>query len=165
MSRKFISIVLAASVAVTAISAPQAQAGNRELKRFLAGVAAIAVIGAIANESSNRRTQQPAYNPRYDRDYRRDGYHSYPYAPPTPRPLPRQVSRKLLPSTCLKTVRKDGHRRNVMMLNCLKRNFSYTASLPKTCTTNIRRNDGTRFMRSAYGFRCLQDHGYSIAYN
>lgn len=175
MSRKFISVIVAASIAVTALTAPQAQAGNRELNRFLAGVAAIAIIGAIANEKSSSQARQPAYippTPRRDYEQRRDDnlrrqneFHSYPIAPPTPRPLPRHVSRKSLPSVCVKNVQANGHRRNVLMLNCLKRNFSYTASLPNTCSTNVARNDGTRFVRPAYGLRCLQNHGYSVAYN
>lgn len=143
MSRKFISIVLAASIAVTALSVPQANAGNRALKQFFAGVAAIAIIGAIAEGNKTRRAPT--------------------YVEPTTRPLPPQVRRKILPKNCLKTVHTNGQRKNVYLLRCLKRNFDFTNELPNACTTNVPRNDGTNFLRPAYGARCLGKYGYKVA--
>ncbi len=143
MSRKFISIVLAASIAVTALSVPQAQAGNRALNKFLAGVAVIAVIGALAESRGNRR--EPTY------------------VNPTTRPLPPQVQRKILPRNCLKTVNTQGRRQNVYLLRCLKQNYDYTNELPNACTTNVSRNDGTNFLRPAYGAQCLGQYGYKVA--
>jgi len=160
MSRKFISVIIAASIAVTAISAPQVQAGNRELTRFLAGAAALAIIGSAINDRNNRRrSNEPSYEPGYA-----PSFYGHTTAP-TPRHVPRRASRKILPSVCLKTIHSNGQRRNLFFLRCLKRNFSYTNALPNACARNVRRNDGTPFMRPAYGLHCLQNHGYEVAYN
>lgn len=59
MSRKFISLVLAASLAVAGLTAAPARAGNDDLAKVLAGVAAVAVIGAVINE--NRKDRNDGY--------------------------------------------------------------------------------------------------------
>ncbi len=51
MARKFISFIIAASVAVTGLTAAPAQAGDRDLARALAAIAGVAIVGAVINES------------------------------------------------------------------------------------------------------------------
>ncbi len=53
MSGKFISIIIAASIAVTGITASPAQADERDLARALAAIVGVAVIGAAVQDSRN----------------------------------------------------------------------------------------------------------------
>lgn len=52
MSRKFITFVLAASIAATGLSAQSARAGDRDLGRALAAIAGIAIVGAAIHDAN-----------------------------------------------------------------------------------------------------------------
>ena len=56
MSGKFISFIVAASIAVTGMTAAPAQASERDLARALAAIAGVAIIGAAVknNRDENR---------------------------------------------------------------------------------------------------------------
>ena len=60
MARKFMSLIIAASIAVTGLSAAPAQASDRDLARALAAIAGVAIIGAVIhdNNKSKRRVIQ-----------------------------------------------------------------------------------------------------------
>ena len=51
MSGKFISFIVAASVAVTGMTAAPAQASERDLARALAAIAGVAIVGAAIHDS------------------------------------------------------------------------------------------------------------------
>lgn len=55
MSAKFISLVVAASMAVTSFTAAPARASDKELARALAAIAGIAIIGAAIHDNSKRK--------------------------------------------------------------------------------------------------------------
>ena len=59
MSRKFISLVVAASVAVAGLSASQAQAERKHTRNLILGAAALAILGAAAS-NANRDRGAPA---------------------------------------------------------------------------------------------------------
>lgn len=65
MSGKFISLVLAASIAVTGLTAAPAQAGNRDVGRLLAALVGVAVVGAVLYDAQrNRRFAAPVHHPK-----------------------------------------------------------------------------------------------------
>lgn len=68
MSGKLISLVIAAAVAVTGLTAAPAQAGDRDVARALAAIAGIAIVGAVIHDANKdkrraapRRNLRPAY--------------------------------------------------------------------------------------------------------
>jgi len=75
MSRKFISLIVAASIAVTGLTAAPAQANERDLARALATIAGVAIVGVAINEASKKKRraaqrrfhQQPQFHqqPKY----------------------------------------------------------------------------------------------------
>jgi hypothetical protein len=68
MARKFIPLVLAASLAVTGMTAAPAKAGDRDVATALGALAGIAVLGAVIHDAQkdrrhaeSRRHVQPNY--------------------------------------------------------------------------------------------------------
>ena len=82
MSRKFISLVLAASVAVAGVTASQAQADKRT-RNLVLGIATLGIIGAaIADSKKDSRARVSTHNDtRRDRygHYHGETYHSHDY--------------------------------------------------------------------------------------
>ncbi|MCF6234252.1 MAG: hypothetical protein L3J36_14305 [Rhodobacteraceae bacterium] len=146
---KFIALILAASVAVTSLSAVPAYADGKTARQF-GWIALLAVIG-LAVQDSNRKRSVTHNNYTYNT----------PNPPSTPpRPLPPQVSRKLLPLNCLRVRNVNGQRRELFGLRCLKQNFSYVSSLPYACQLGYSNGRGNRV-----GFEplCLRERGYVTA--
>ncbi|WP_324753015.1 hypothetical protein [Roseovarius sp. Pro17] len=75
MSRKFISLIVAASIAVTGMTAAPAQAASdRDLARALAAIAGVVIVGAVIQEARKDKRQVA---PRY---YNNNAYRTYrPY--------------------------------------------------------------------------------------
>ncbi|MBZ8118143.1 hypothetical protein KUD11_05730 [Roseovarius sp. LXJ103] len=72
MSGKFISLIVAASMAVTGFTAAPAAAGDRDVVRALAAIAGIAIIGAAIHEQ-NKSQQRRAHVS--TRSHNNHGYH------------------------------------------------------------------------------------------
>lgn len=147
--RKFIALVLAASVAVTSLSAVPAYADGKTARQF-GWLALLAVIGLAVQDSNRKRAVT---------------HNNYTYNPPStpstpPRPLPPQVGKKLLPLKCLRVRNVNGQRRKLFGLGCLKQNFSYVKSLPYACQLGYPSNRGNRV---GYEPLCLRERGYVTA--
>lgn len=73
MSGKFISLIIAASMAVTGLTATPAQANNRDLALALAAIAGVAVVGKVIHDSnkSDRRKREAA-----QKHYNNHRYHN-----------------------------------------------------------------------------------------
>jgi hypothetical protein len=54
MSRKFITLVTASAIALSSLTATQAAASDKKLRQFIAGAAALAIIGSALNDSRAR---------------------------------------------------------------------------------------------------------------
>lgn len=160
MYRRFIATIAAASIAITAIGAVPAHAGDRDTVRALAAILGVAVVGKIIhdNNKKKRANHQPApvYNPPYTAPPR----HNPPRYNPQPRPLPRHVNRKLLPKQCFQSF--DTRRGKIQMFGerCLQNNFRHVKSLPRNCQYKFGTPNG---LRSGYEARCLRDAGYRLA--
>lgn len=158
LHRKFIATVVSVAISITAFSAGSARAGDRDVARFLAGVAGLVVLGAIINDQRKKDTA-PDYTARRD-------YQPLPHAHQTPRhalkpkPLPPRVARKVLPNYCLNDY--DTRRGTVRLLgqHCLRKNYNHVNRLPRECYSEVRTRRG---VRGGYGPQCLRTYGYTFA--
>lgn len=171
MYRKFIATVTAASIALTALGASTAKAGEYDAARAVAAILGLAVVGKIVHDKHQdrknhdqqvtRHAPAPVYEParpRYKQHQQRNGYGAHQ---PEPRPLPHRASRKLLPGQCLRSF-ETNRRGTVRMFGerCLQRNFEYSHRLPQHCQTRVRTSQGKRY---GYEARCLRNAGYRLA--
>ncbi|KNG94537.1 hypothetical protein [Pseudaestuariivita atlantica] len=160
MSRKFITTIAAAAVALTSINVTPAVAGSSDrdrLARFLAGAATLVIIGsAISNAQAQPRTStQTHYVP-----------HNHPVprtTHPKPKPKPRAVHNgtSLLPRYCIRYApTRDGRTYRTFGARCLKKNYRHADRLPRVCRESVKMRGK---WRSGYKIRCLQDYGFRIA--
>lgn len=61
MSGKFITLIIAASIAVTGMTANPARAGDRDVARALAAIAGIAIIGAAIHDHNKNKRRHDGY--------------------------------------------------------------------------------------------------------
>lgn len=147
MHRKFIALIIATAVAVTGLSAAPARADENDLVKFLAGFAALAIIGSAIHNRD--RDDAPVTH-----------YVTPPKHPIPPRPLPPQVSKLQLPQQCLHTYSVHNKPRRLFGARCLKRTYSYNNSLPRACQFQFRHGNETR---TGYEPVCLRERGYRTA--
>lgn len=167
MYRKFIATITAASIALTAIGAAPAFAGNRETTQAIATILGLAVVGKLIHDRNDRKKDRhqnstPAYHPPkpHVQQHHTPNYTPPAYHEPKPRPLPQRANRKLLPKQCFRSF--ETYRGKVRMFpsRCLNRNYDYAYRLPRQCeyTFNTPRGE-----RRGYEARCLRDRGYRLA--
>ncbi len=146
MSPRFIGLIAAASIAITAVGAAPARADEDDVARALAAILGVAVIAKVIKDRKDDR-EVTRREPRVLE----------------PRPLPRRVdrtNRKLLPPRCF---RAFDSRRGVYRgfgVRCLQRHFRHANRLPESCLIRVRGNRGPRL---AYEARCMRNHGYRLA--
>jgi hypothetical protein len=174
--RKFIGIVAATAIAVTALGASPAFADDRDNARLLAALLGLAVVGKIIhdNQKDRKRSRYEApHRPQPDRTQRRYypdqvarprarpapqwGYHD----PIQPRPLPRRVDRKLLPGECFRSFDTYEGRVRMFGRKCLEKNYRFAHRLPQQCMTAVRTDRGKR---RGFEARCLRREGYRLAH-
>lgn len=157
MHRKFIALIIAAATAITTLTATAAPArANEDFGKVLAGLAALAIIGAAINDA--HKDHGPAVTRRSTRPV--DDWSRKPAVRPAPvRPLPSAVTRYDLPQQCLR--RFEGYRGNsrLLGLTCLQRNYRHTGSLPYACQVNF---GNGRHNATGYEPVCLRERGYRI---
>ncbi len=183
MSRKFISLVVAASIAVAGMTASQAQADKRT-RNVILGAAALAILGAAASQSrGDTVTRQTHAQPHHS--HKQGGWHWHgnvhhrhdgnnhgiirdrvrpdrdsntrtrTRTHVTPRPLPGRVYMAELPRSCLITVQNRRGTYKMFEKKCLERTYNRTATLPQTCKINV--SAGGRTIRG-YRKQCLKQH-------
>lgn len=166
-NRMFITSILALSLAITGISSTQARADAEDVAKIIAGVAAVAIIGAaIANRKDRRREHVTTrtYDPYWGGN--QGGLnrgHGYQYQKPhhKARPFPNRARNKLLPRQCLIQVNsRDKGRVRGYSGPCLQNKYARFNRLPRQCATRIG-NHGKR--RVIYKEQCLQRYGYFSA--
>lgn len=166
MYRKFIATIAAASIALTALGALPAAAGDRETARAIAAILGLAVVGKIIHDRKDRKKKARAPKPAPDQpvyripEYKKPGYQPPRYTQPRPRPLPDRVNRKLLPQQCLRSFKtRHGHVR-MFPDRCLHRNYGFVNLLPQQCRYTFDTRKGNR---RGYEARCLRDRGFRLA--
>lgn len=156
MHRKFIALIIATAVAITGLSSVPALADDRDAGRIFAGLAALAILGAVieSNRDNNKPTVSQSAQPRYS--------HRPTYQHVTPRHLPQHVSRYDLPGKCLRNHGLHGGPKRLLGLQCLQENYRFTNALPYACRLQF---DNRYLSRTGYEPLCLREHGYRIVRN
>lgn len=177
MYRKFIATITAAAIALTAIGAVPARAGENDTARVVAAILGLAVVGKIIHDKkkdrdANRHEPAPVqqvhkqHPPRYDSPrydpprYDPPRYDQQYGHKPQARPLPERVNRKLLPGQCLRSLETRHGKVRMFGNRCLQRNYSFAHRLPQHCNFSFKTRDG---YRRGYEARCLRDAGYRLA--
>jgi hypothetical protein len=155
MYRRFIATITAASIAITALGAVPAFAGDRDAARALAAILGIAVVGKIIHDNNKKdrvqthRPRQQVHNPpRYQNNRVQ------------PRPVPQRVNRKLLPGQCLRSFNTRQGKVRMFGRRCLNNNYKFARRLPQQCLYVFNTNRGDR---QGYDARCLRQNGYRLA--
>lgn len=158
MSGKFIAVVVAVALVITAFGNSRARADD-DLVRLLAAIAGAAIVGTIVTRSATGGVDDAAVT-RNTRDWDRPAASVPALRRIEPRPLPRSVRQQLLPGDCLRSFNTDEGRIRVFGKKCLKKNFDHADSLPKACAVKFRT---FKKMQHGYDARCLRDEGYRLA--
>jgi len=151
MHRKFIALIIGTAITITGLSAVPARADGDDVGKVLAGLAFLAIIGAVIESHNDDPAPVVVSNP--------------PPAPQPwvqPRPLPPHVAKYQLPSKCVRQVESSHGPRNVLGAQCLTRHYRYARTLPASCVVN-QWNANKHKMVTTYGLRCLQRQGYVVA--
>lgn len=142
MSRKFISLIVAAAITVTGVSlAAPAKAGNDDLAKFLFGATALVIIGKALDDRGHVTVVAPQPKPKPKKVY----------------PHRKVRDPRALPSNCLRGVQTWNGKVSLMNKSCLKTHYRYTHSLPQTCAVRVHSNGA---MRAGYNMQCLKQRGY-----
>ena len=155
LHRRFIGMVLAASVAVTGFSAAPARADD-DFGKFLAGIAAIAIIGAAIESSRDDDVRVIRKNtvrvvPGHNHNYNKHKHNNV-------RPLPSHVKKFNLPAQCLRKF-PGRHGQRILGRHCLTNNYRHVSSLPSACRVAV---DRGRSQRVGYEMLCLRERGYRL---
>lgn len=155
MSRKFIASVLAATLAVTSMSASPAAAGNDDLKKFLLGAGTLLIIGSALE---NGKPQIVI------RDNEVKEAHGYGYGHKKYKEKKKRKS-KVLPRYCLRRIETRHGSVRMFGARCLKRNYRHAEWLPRECKMRVKTwRHGERVVRRGYKPRCLRHYGYRVAH-
>lgn len=135
---------LSLGFAAPAQAAPQGD----DLGKLIAGIAAVALLGAAIDASSRGNATVTLTNPRTPnrnahRNSNRSGYHA-------------QVGP--LPSQCLVNVPTRRGITQIYGSRCMSRNFERANRLPEVCSVTL---EGARRDRSGYVPDCLRRFGYA----
>jgi len=156
MSRKFIAVVLAATLAITTYSAAPARAASEEdIARLLAGAATLFIIGkAIQSSRDNDRKKVKVHRQSREVYQQPRARHQNQFRDQRPH------RRAGLPAACLTRVDTRRGTLRVFGKRCLDRNYQSARPLPQQC---LRRFETRHAPRLAYTAGCLRDNGYRLA--
>ncbi|SEQ00889.1 hypothetical protein [Thalassovita taeanensis] len=153
MSRKFIATILAASLAITGFSTAPAQAGNDDLAKFLAGAAALVIIGSAIDDNKNRKVVTRRYDD--NRYYGTTNQHQHRYQHQYERrsaPLPRYDDKRYNDRGRNQAKSRD-HRPSGANDRHAARTHPRARALPEQCRLPGRG-------KAAYSAKCLNRYGY-----
>ncbi|AML50821.1 hypothetical protein [Falsihalocynthiibacter arcticus] len=159
MIRNLRTLLLVAVLAVPSFSAP-AQA-NEDLKKFLAAIAVMGIIGVVAERERDNK----------------------PVAVPV-KPIPDQIykpnrrwtdNNKRLPQNCYRSFQTTDGNRSYYVEDCLNKHFRHAQNLPKQCEIKLKNNGKGKWKGKGHGKgkgkghdkhvkvyspNCLQHNGY-----
>lgn len=159
--RSFISIILAAAIAITGMTAAPAQARDRDdIAKWIAGAAALAIIGSAIAE--NRRDDSVTRYRGYDnnfRHYNKNKRYSHGH-----KKHYKNYGRNRayeLPSKCVRKVRSHYGEIYGYGRRCMLNNYSHFNSLPHDCVVQGWNPNGQA--RTVYNGNCLSNYGYYLS--
>lgn len=160
MHRKFIALIVSTAIAITGLGLAAQPARADETTRVLAGIAALALIGAAIRDAQRKdrvvTRQQTIYSgPTYQPPAPRNHVHA------KRRPAYGQHVRRDLPNSCILPMPANRNGQVVVGEICLQRNAVNTAELPSNCRVSFWNG---RKWRSGYDSTCLYNRGYRVAH-
>jgi len=154
MKNTLTSSVLAATIALTSVTATSANAGNNDLRNFIIGATTLFIIGAAISSDSKAKSK-PTKSKR--QEYKPDHGFSKPRRAG---PKKQHAKRKVLPRRCQTTIQGRRGVRTVFGENCLRKRMGSIRGLPERCQRFVRNDHGRR---SVYSAKCLRDSGYRVS--
>jgi len=158
--RTFISLILAAALAVTGMTSTAAQASDKDVAKWIAGAVALGLIGAaIADERRDDRAvtrnrgyynDNRAHGQRFKKK-RRHGHKSH---------RKNRYDSHALPGHCRRVVQTRRGPLKGFGRHCLLNSYSNFNALPHRCAVRTR-GHGNRGV--IYGSYCLRQHGYRVS--
>jgi len=147
--------VLATSIALTGFSTTPVRADDSDVAKFIAGFAALAIIGAAINESqSNKKVTVHKHYNKPKVHHRPHVHHTY-----KPKPQPKPKMTKVVPARCLVHLNtRDGKRRGFGN-GCLSKYSRHYKNLPRYCKSTVKSNGQ---WRTYFNAQCLQNAGWRM---
>ncbi|AHD02501.1 hypothetical protein [Leisingera methylohalidivorans] len=158
--RKFIALIVAASIAITGFSAAPARA-DEDVAKFIAGMALLGILGAAINDArkDDDHTVTRTYNPPRGHGHGDHRHNSHKRYGGHVKPLPPRLHRYDLPAQCVRYFPRYSRNYPLAGKGCLDRNYGYTQNLPRACKVTFW--NGNR-NHTGYKPRCLNQHGYRM---
>lgn len=162
----FISVVLAAALAVTGFTSSPAVAGNDGVKKFIAGAAALAIIGAVVADQNKKKRKSHAHVATRNHGFQQGHHGGFK----TQRKHHKQYGHKQhghhkrahLPARC----QTQGYTQHGTVYgfgrHCLLKSYSHFNALPHKCAVNALSQHGKH--RVIYHGQCLQQSGFRVAH-
>jgi hypothetical protein len=148
--------VLAASIALTGFSTAPARANNDDVAGFVAGLAALAIIGIAINESQSNQKEKA----RKKSKKKRQNAIAIRSKKANARLHAKKAHRKIVPAQCLRVLETRNGTRRGFGARCLNRFGKSTAALPQYCKSTIRSRGQ---VRTLYMARCLKNAGFRMS--
>lgn len=155
MTKKFMATVLAASIAMSAISAVPAMAKPSNGVRVLQGLAALYIISRVVKDNKTHRQPEATSRGR-NRHTTQTPSRSRNHWDKPARPQRHSLN---LPNRCLKTFYTRQGETRAYGAHCVNKQAP-RLSLPQQCKRRISTDRGRR---NVYGPNCLRQHGYHVA--
>ncbi len=145
MTRTLIATFLAATMAVTSLSATPARAADSgEIGRFLLGAGTLFIIGSALSNRNKHRPQVHRVHPYPDQDY-------------VHRP---RVHRKFVPGACFRRFETYNGVIRGFGVRCLRNNMRNFHALPGGCRTRVHVPHVGH--RNLFRARCLRNNGWRM---
>ena len=146
MTRRFIAALVAASLALTGLSAVPARADGDDALRAILGLTALyAIAKSIENNNDDHRKPPPVTV------FRKPVPHT------GPGPYGTYRRDRYLPTECLRRVETRHGPRQIFTERCLRREGVH--HLPQACEIRVKGRGGKN---TAYDARCLQRSGFRL---
>lgn len=164
MTRIITTALLAISLTFTSISAVPARAAtnSNDLGAAAFGAFALIILGSIIrNNGLKSKGKGSSPSDMFFPPSKKPPKHppkNHPKKPPH-----KSVVKRVLPGSCLFSLRGQNGTRGVYSKQCLNDEMRNVAQLPRTCQETVRIPFGRR--AEVYGATCLNRHGYRMASN
>lgn len=162
MLKRLTATILAGAIALTAIPASPARAGDEDLAKLLVGTTALIIIGTALAKNGKKDDDDDGkrvYHAPEKVQTHQNRVQVHRIEPPGHGYRDQHVSRGL-PRYCLRRLDTREGPIRVFGAHCLHRNYDHANRLPQSCKREIRTHNGPRRGYSAY---CLRQNGYHLA--
>lgn len=162
--RTFIASILVAAMTITGWAATPARADSEDIAKVIAGVAALAIIGAAISERNDRNDYNVVtrnrrhHNDHFQGGHRRAHKHKHKHNHHNDRFTRRH---RALPGQCQTRGWANNRVIHGLSRRCLINNYSRFNALPHECARRVVNRNGRE--RIIYSNHCLDRRGFRIA--